>query len=274
MNGIKVHFSILVAGAILLLAGGSVARSAEMNTSNVQFDITYQFIEAYVTGTGEPLSHEIDYELDGPVEHFFEYDFVFSEGDGTGWVDGWASTDLVTHQYGDEAPDFSPFDLVNDPVNVYLETFGQSSTPGSNGSAGIESALWFYFYNDTYDEGTETTEPITFSFDYSYLANLSLVEDAPADGEANGFVDVDVAVWGDQTGWTETYGLITEYHGGPKELVDQPGSGILDIEVPAGNSYIELEIRTSVNSTTLVVPEPATMTLLSALGLLLLRRRR
>tara|TARA_R110002049_G_scaffold27321_2_gene93977 strand:- start:36293 stop:37168 length:876 start_codon:yes stop_codon:yes gene_type:complete len=257
----------------------ATSRAATVNSSNVHLEISYTFSGAFYTDSGLPAEADTDFSFDGPPSHYFDFftTFVFTEGDGMGMIGGSATVGGVNHTYPDDEPDFSTFDPYSESVTLSLETMGQSSSPGSNGSAAIESDLAFYVVNQTEDPGTFEPVSLTFEFDYLYTFSMALLEDSPNGGEGNGFIEVDASVNGDTT--TMYPGLIQEFHGGPASIVDQPGSGTIQLITAPGESFVELFIQTNVNSTTLVpsvaVPEPsiAALGLFAVLGLGTTRRR-
>ena len=149
---------------IALLAAAPVAL-AQSNSATNSATITFSLNSVVYTGDGTPVD-PFFYELDGLPDHFFDNAFVFTTGDGTASHGGSASLGDIVHEFGEDSPEFDSFQLFDDMV-VTLNTVGESSIPGSSGSAGIESMISLYFVNYT-DDGSGATAALTFTFDYEY----------------------------------------------------------------------------------------------------------
>lgn len=274
-----VNLTCYFALSVLILSDWTTqsVAAATVNSSNVDLEITYSFAEAIFTDSGQPAQDGVDYEFDGEPSHFYDLvqTFIFTQGDGSGSVSGSAAIGGATHDYPNPEPDLSGFDPFSESATLNLSTMGQSSTPGSNGSAAIESGLSFFIANFTEDPSTFETESLTFVFDYSYMFDMTLVEDSPAGGAGNGFIDIDAELIEDST--TTYPDIVNEFFGGPAVIVGQGGAGQIQFVTTPGQDFAEFNIMTNVNSTTLVpelIPEPGTMWLVSVGGLLALLRRR
>lgn len=183
----KALTSALVLWALILPATPTLADAANSSTNSAT--ITFSLSSVVYTDSQLPVESFL-YSLDGEPSDCFNllHTFVYTLGDGTGSSDGSVTLGGITHNYGQADPDYSGVTLSDDFV-ISLETYGESSTPGSNGSAAIENSIDLPFFNGT-DDGVGDPAAITVTFDYNYNFSMALVEDAPAGGAGNGFYTI------------------------------------------------------------------------------------
>ncbi|MFG0306383.1 MAG: GC-type dockerin domain-anchored protein [Phycisphaerales bacterium JB040] len=247
--------ALLASVALVVAAPAALSQvTIPINSSDNTATVTYTLLSVVRADDGTPVD-SFEFDLDGPPDHYFGFvtSFIYTEGDGYGEIDGTATLGGDTHNYGDSNFDFSAHAL-GDPMTVTLNTLGMSSAPGSNGSSGIDSYIGLSYVNFAEDEVGDPAALIV-TFDIQYNFSMELIEDAGS-GQANGFFEGGAIAFYNENPEDDLGLTFTEYYGGPANLMNESGSGQIVFYVPPMESYPYFELRTYLNSTTLVDEAP------------------